>query len=94
MLMERKDMENNGRRMSGLKSSEGGRGNPEKASPAAVERYLKNIHFPVKRSELVNHAKQNGAPSDVMHVLGKFEDKSYQSVIDVSKEVGRVESMA
>ena len=90
--MERKNMVNEGRSIGGLKSSEGGRGNPEKASPAAVERYLKNIHFPVERNELVNHAKQNGAPSDVMHVLGRFEDKSYKSVIDVSKEIGRVES--
>ncbi len=84
-------MAEDGRRMSGLKSSEGGRGDPEKASPAAVERYLKDIHFPVSKDDLVSHAKKHGAPSDVMHVLGRFEDKKYASVIDVSKEVGRVE---
>jgi hypothetical protein len=75
----------------GKKSSEGGRGAPEKASPAAVERYLKGINFPASKQDLIKHAKQNNAPEDVIHVLNQFEDKEYHSVIDISKEVGRIE---
>lgn len=88
MAYENKDQ---GRSEAGRKSSEGGRGNPEKASPAAVERYLKGIHYPASKGDLVNQAKQNGAPSDVMSVLNRFEDKEYGSTIDVAKEVGNVE---
>lgn len=79
------------RSIAGQKSSEGGRGDPEKASPAAIERYLKGINYPASKSDLVNKAKENSAPSDVMHVLNQFTDQKYNSPIDVSKEVGRIE---
>ena len=75
----------------GKKSSEGGRGNPEKASPAAVERHLKGITFPANKAGLIKNARDNQAPEDVLHVLERFEEKEYGSVIDVSKEVGRIE---
>ncbi len=75
----------------GRKSSEGGRGDPEKASPAAVERYLRGIHFPAEKRELIQHAKENGAPDDVLRVLSRFEDKEYSGAVDVAKEVGKVE---
>lgn len=80
-----------GRRMSGLKASEGGRGDPDKASPAAIERYLKGINFPSNKQGLISRAKENNAPDDVLRVLDRFEEKDYHTVIDVSKEVGRVE---
>lgn len=85
-----KDKED-GRTIGGQKSSEGGRGDPEKASPAAIERYLKGISYPASREDLINKAKENNAPSDVMHVLNQFGDHQYNSPIDVSKEVGRIE---
>jgi hypothetical protein len=75
----------------GRKSSEGGRGDPQKASPAAVERYLKGIHYPASKDELLKQAKGNGAPEDVMNVLNRFSSKQYNTTIDVSKEVGQVE---
>jgi hypothetical protein len=84
---EKKD----GRYTSGLKSSEGGRGDPEKASPAAIERYLKGMKYPANKDDLINKAKENEAPSDVMSVLKRFTDHQYHSPIDVSKEVKEVE---
>jgi hypothetical protein len=75
----------------GRKSSEGGRGDPQKASPAAIERYLKGIHYPASKDELLKQAQNNGAPEDVLYVLNKFENKKYNTTIDVSKEVGHVE---
>ncbi len=88
MAYENKDPS---RSEAGKKSSEGGRGNPDKASPAAVERYLKGIHYPASKVDLLNQAKQNGAPSDVLQVLNRFDDKEYSSTIDVAKEVGNVD---
>lgn len=75
----------------GRKSSEGGRGDPNKASPAAIERYLKGIHYPARKNDLISQAQNNGAPDDVMNVLNRFEDKEYKSTVDVAKEVGNVE---
>jgi hypothetical protein len=85
------DDKNYGRSIAGQKSSEGGRGDPEKANPAAVERHLKGITFPASKQDLIERAEMNGAPSDVMSVLNRMEKTEYHSPIDVSKEVGRVE---
>lgn len=85
------DDQKDGRSMAGQKSSEGGRSHPEKASPAAIEHYLKGIDYPVNKADLINHARSNDAPSNVMYILGQFEEKQYHSPIDVSKEVGRIE---
>lgn len=72
----------------GVKSSQGGRGDPHKASPAAVEKYLKGINFPSEKEQLINCARTNGAPEDVLYVLERFDSrKTYKSVIDISKEM-------
>ncbi|MCA0370304.1 MAG: DUF2795 domain-containing protein [Proteobacteria bacterium] len=76
----------------GQKSSMGGTGDPHKASPAAVERYLKGSHFPASKDELVDYASQNDAPDDVMDVLNNFSDQEYESVIEVAREVGRIDA--
>ncbi|MBA8666992.1 DUF2795 domain-containing protein [Holosporaceae bacterium 'Namur'] len=80
-----------GRVEGGKKASEGGRGDPEKASPVAVERYLKGIRYPAGKADLEKTAKKNRAPSDVLSVLSRFDDKEYKSPIDIAKEVGNVE---
>lgn len=80
------------RRIAGEKSSQGGSGHPHKASPVAVERFIKGIHFPANKKDLVNKAKENKAPLDVLHVLDLFDEKKeFHTPIDVAKEVGRVE---
>ncbi|WP_032113705.1 hypothetical protein [Candidatus Paracaedibacter symbiosus] len=43
---------------SGKKASEGGRDNPEKASPAAIERYLEGIKYPASKQDLTSQAKK------------------------------------
>jgi len=79
------------RRESGLKSSEGRRDNPEKTSPAIVESYVKGVHFPAQKEDLVNQARDNGAPEDVLDVLDKFSDRDYKSPIDIAREVPKAE---
>lgn len=75
----------------GRKASEGGRGNPEKASPAAVERYLKGIHFPTSKDDILKQAQENGAPEDVINVINQFQDEEFNSPVDIAKAVGEVE---
>jgi len=89
--MKEDSQEKSGRSMGGEKSSQGGRGDPEKASPAAVERYLKGIHYPADKKQLIQQAEKNGAPSDVMSVLKRFGEKQFANTVEVAKEVGRVE---
>jgi hypothetical protein len=74
----------------GKKGAEADRGDPKKASPAAIENYIKGIKFPADKNKLIEQAERNKAPSDVINVLKKFEEKEYHSPIDISKEVGKV----
>jgi hypothetical protein len=75
----------------GRKASEGGRGDPHKASPAAIEKGVKGISYPASKDDLISQAKTNGAPSDVMEVLSRFEEKDYKSPIDIAKETSKAE---
>lgn len=59
-------------------------------SAAEVEKYIGGIDFPADRDELINHAKGQGAPKEVLEFMGKFPDQEYGSPIDVSKSVGEV----
>lgn len=76
---------------SGRKASEGGRGNPDKTSSAAIERYLKGIHYPAQKEGLIHQAEDNGATQEVMDALNHFEDKEYDSTVEVAKEIGKAE---
>lgn len=75
----------------GKKASEGGRGGAQKASPVAVERYIKGIDFPAGEVELLEQARSNQAPEDVLHVIEQLPDQEYQTAVDVAKGVGQVE---
>ncbi len=75
----------------GQKTSEGGRGDPQKASPLLQKNTLKGVNFPADKKRLLQQAKENGDPKDVINILNKFEGTEYRSRIDNSKEVGRLE---
>jgi mannitol-specific phosphotransferase system IIBC component len=74
----------------GKKSAQAGRGDSYKANPVAIENYLEGMKYPAKKNELMNKAKENQAPSDVLSVLNNFDDHQYESVIDVSKEASKL----
>ncbi|MEN6617711.1 MAG: DUF2795 domain-containing protein [Syntrophorhabdus sp.] len=69
----------------GKKAAQGGRGDPNMASPAAVENYLKGIDFPANKKKLLQQARDNDAPSDVMKTIERLPDQQYNSPIDISK---------
>ncbi len=83
--------EHGGRHTGGRKTSQGDRGNPEQASPAAVARYLRGIEFPTTKGNLIAHARQQQAPDDVLSMLDRFEEREYNSAAEIAKEVGSVE---
>jgi hypothetical protein len=56
-----------------------------------VERYLGGIHYPAAKQNLVNNAQGKGAPNDVMNLISKLPDKTYNSPIDITKEIGKIE---
>jgi hypothetical protein len=69
----------------GKKGAHGGSGNPNIASPAAVERYIKGIDFPANKKKLMQQAKDNDAPDDVIKTIQRLPEQQYNSPIDISK---------
>lgn len=61
------------------------------ASPAKIQHCLKGSHYPSNKQSLVNVAKKNNAPSDVMAILDLLPEKEYISPAQVMKEVGKKE---
>jgi hypothetical protein len=60
-------------------------------SPAIVEKYLGGMHYPAEKRNLVDNAQNKGAPSDVMDLISKFPERTYNSPIDITKEIGKIE---
>jgi hypothetical protein len=61
------------------------------ASPAKIQHCLKGAHYPSSKQELVDLAKKNQAPGDVMSILELIPEKEYISPAHVMKEVGKKE---
>lgn len=80
----------NGRSVSGQKASEEAYRNSDKANPIAVERYLKGVDYLASKHDLTQCAEQNNAPEDIMDIINQLPEQQYQSPVDISKAVGRM----
>ena len=49
---------------------------PGSDSPVNVTHHLKGIEFPAERDDLVEQAKSNGAPSDVMEAIEAMPEQT------------------
>lgn len=58
---------------------------PAGQSPIDVSRHLKGIDFPAEKGDLVEHAKGNGAPSEVVQAIEAMPEQSYETMADVMK---------
>lgn len=59
-----------------------------KGSAAELEKYLKGVDFPASKNDLLNKAKANGAPSEVIDMIKSLPHDKFNSPIDVSKAFG------
>lgn len=56
-------------------------------TPVEVQKYLAGVDYPTTRAELVERARDSGAPSEVTSLLEQLPDKEFDSPAAVSKEV-------
>ena len=59
-------------------------------SPAIVEKFLAGTRYPAEKRMLVTNAENKDAPDDVMTVINRLPDKTYNSPIDITKEMGKL----
>lgn len=61
-------------------------------SPAQIQERLDGVDYPASKQDLINHAGKGGDKNEeVMNILKQLPDKEYNSPVDVSKEVGKIE---
>lgn len=62
----------------------------KKMNPLKIQHYLRGVDYPVGRQELVDKAKENDAPEDVLSVLEHIVDREYITPAEVTKAAARV----
>jgi len=63
----------------------------EKVSPIQIEKYLKGADYPTSKTQLVELARQNGAPSNVISKIQHLPGERFQTTKDVVRAVGATE---
>ena len=56
-------------------------------NPIDLQKSLGGVNYPAGRDDLVEHAKNNGAGSDIVDSLNSIPDKQYDGPDQVQKEV-------
>ncbi|MBE0480930.1 MAG: DUF2795 domain-containing protein [Dehalococcoidia bacterium] len=62
----------------------------EKVSAAQIQVYLKGIDYPVNKQQLVDHARSNNAPENVMSFITRFPERTYTRPNEVQEEFGKL----
>ena len=78
-------MAGGGKGEGGKKPFQGGRG------LGAIQNYLKGMDYPASKEDIIHLARDNGAPNEVMKLIERFEDRDYDSPVEVSRQVTKFE---
>ncbi len=62
-----------------------------RVNPVQAQKYLKGIDYPVSKQDLIRHADQQGADSELRQTLEQLPDRQYDSPADVSEALGKIE---
>lgn len=50
-----------------------------------TQRYLKGVDYPCRPTDLVEAARNEGAPEQILDLLGNLEDRDYDAPTEVSE---------
>ena len=53
-----------------------------------IERYLRDVDFPANKRDIVEEARRQNAPEDVVRALDKLPDQKFNSSMDVTRGMG------
>jgi len=59
-------------------------------STETIKSYLMGMRYPTHKLALINKAMENGAPSNVIHIISQFQEKQYNGSIEVKREIERI----
>ncbi len=52
-----------------------------------VERYVRNANYPADKSDLMDYARRQNAPDDVVRALDRLPEQRFNSAMDVTKSM-------
>jgi hypothetical protein len=58
--------------------------------PMEIQEILKNTDYPIKRKDIIEQARKNGAIPDILRALGMLPDKEFNNAEDIAKELHRL----
>jgi hypothetical protein len=61
-----------------------------RASPIAIQKYLRGVDYPVQKHNLLATARAEGADEAVLHTLAQLPERWYLSPIEVSRAIGQM----
>jgi len=61
--------------------------------PANIMRHLKGTHFPVSKTEIMDHVESGPGSDtqDVLDIVKQIPDREYESPAEVMHEIGKIE---
>ncbi len=89
MASEREDPAVKGGRIGGPKGGEASL-HSEKVSASQIAVYLKGIDFPADKRKIIEQAKMNGAPDNVMQFMNRLPERQYTRANEVEAEFGKM----
>jgi hypothetical protein len=60
-------------------------------SAAVIQEFLRGMDYPARRNGILEKARQNNAPNDVLDILNQLPDQEYGSAAEVSRAIGKIE---
>ena len=58
-------------------------------SPKEVEKHLKGVDYPAKKTDLIKKARQEGANEQVIEALQKMPGEVFNKPTDITKAIGQ-----
>ena len=60
------------------------------SNAADVEQYLSGINYPADKEDLLQRARESGAPAEVIDTLEGLPEGTYRSTADVSRGIEKL----
>lgn len=58
-----------------------------KPNPTQIQKFLGGVDYPAKKQALVDHAREQGAPDDVIQTLEGLPEREYEGPNGVIKDL-------
>ena len=56
-------------------------------NPIQIEKFLKGVSYPAKKTDLMKYAEQQGADRQMREMLAQLPDQTFEKLADVTKAI-------